>query len=383
MVRTLTSTACLALLLLAVAPCHLQAAAAAAKDQAAPDAETAQADAKKVWTCPRHPEVRQVTTGKCPKCGMDLVPVVAAEPKADDPAAGGKADKPKIRVDEKKHTVTLPATVAEQGKYSKELKGAIEYVLVASTGKTYETLFITPLPGDQVHAALVQAGGKAGKPAGTEKDAAPEGTAVKVFVRYQLKGKDKVRRPVDELVAYRDTGRALKADGWIFTGSTEAADPETGKKVLQARLTGSLIGLHYGDASPLLQNPRPECRKENIYAANVAQLPPAGTAVTLVFELQVPQAPKGWRRVHVLLTGRVQGVGFRNFVVRAAKPLGVAGWVWNLADGRVEAVVEGPKDKVAKLLEQMKVGPRAARVDDMAVTDQTPTGEFKGFVRRN
>jgi acylphosphatase len=53
--------------------------------------------------------------------------------------------------------------------------------------------------------------------------------------------------------------------------------------------------------------------------------------------------------------------------------------VKNLADGRVEAVVEGPADDVARLIELLKRGPDAAKVDKVDVTDEKPTGEFKDF----
>jgi acylphosphatase len=89
------------------------------------------------------------------------------------------------------------------------------------------------------------------------------------------------------------------------------------------------------------------------------------------------------RRAHVFITGQVQGVGFRDFTQHEATKRGLAGWVKNLEDGRVEAVIEGPADKVAELLELVKRGPPNARVDKVETADETPTGEFKVFsVRR-
>jgi len=85
------------------------------------------------------------------------------------------------------------------------------------------------------------------------------------------------------------------------------------------------------------------------------------------------------RRVHVFLTGRVQGVGFRAFTRWNALSLKVAGWVRNLRDGRVEGVFEGRAERVAKLLEKVKTGPPHARVDDLKVTDEPVTGEFETF----
>jgi acylphosphatase len=75
----------------------------------------------------------------------------------------------------------------------------------------------------------------------------------------------------------------------------------------------------------------------------------------------------------------VQGVGFRAFTHQQATLSGLTGFVRNLADGRVEAVIEGPAGKVAELLEKLKRGPETARVDGLQVADEPPKGEFKGF----
>ncbi len=85
------------------------------------------------------------------------------------------------------------------------------------------------------------------------------------------------------------------------------------------------------------------------------------------------------RRAHVFVSGHVQGVGFRAFVKAEADARKLTGWVMNLADGRVKAVVEGPADKVAELIEKMNAGPRGAKVDKVELADEKPTGEFKGF----
>ena len=85
------------------------------------------------------------------------------------------------------------------------------------------------------------------------------------------------------------------------------------------------------------------------------------------------------RRVHVFIRGRVQGVGFRAFTRHEARVLGLTGWVRNLRDGRVEAVIEGPAEKVRQLLVKVKTGPPAARVDGVEATDETYKGEFDAF----
>ncbi|MBZ9578564.1 acylphosphatase [Patescibacteria group bacterium] len=84
-------------------------------------------------------------------------------------------------------------------------------------------------------------------------------------------------------------------------------------------------------------------------------------------------------RAHIFVSGRVQGVFFRENTREKAEELGVFGWVKNLADGRVEAVFEGEKEKVESLIEWAKKGPEIARVNDIDVEWQEYKGEFKNF----
>ena len=79
-------------------------------------------------------------------------------------------------------------------------------------------------------------------------------------------------------------------------------------------------------------------------------------------------------RYRVLISGRVQGVFFRDTCRRLAEQSGVAGWVRNLPDGRVEAVFEGPDEEVRRLVEWARGGPRYAVVDDVAVQSEPPEG---------
>jgi acylphosphatase len=79
-------------------------------------------------------------------------------------------------------------------------------------------------------------------------------------------------------------------------------------------------------------------------------------------------------RYRVLISGRVQGVFFRDTCRRLAERHGVAGWVRNLPDGRVEAVFEGPDDDVRRLVDWARTGPRLAAVDDVAVQPESPEG---------
>jgi acylphosphatase len=75
-----------------------------------------------------------------------------------------------------------------------------------------------------------------------------------------------------------------------------------------------------------------------------------------------------------LISGRVQGVGFRFFARRAAESEGVTGWARNLPDGRVETLVEGEAGAVDRYLAKMRRGPVGGRVDAVEVEEATPEG---------
>jgi len=79
-----------------------------------------------------------------------------------------------------------------------------------------------------------------------------------------------------------------------------------------------------------------------------------------------------------LVSGRVQGVGFRFFAERAARAAGVLGWVRNLTDGRVETVAEGDEAAVARYLEKIGRGPLGGRVANVEVEERAPEG-FRTF----
>ena len=81
----------------------------------------------------------------------------------------------------------------------------------------------------------------------------------------------------------------------------------------------------------------------------------------------------------VFVSGRVQGVGFRESARRAALERGVVGWVRNLADGRVEALFEGAPWAVRAMVAWCEDGPTFARVDAVEVGWEAPTGRFWTF----
>lgn len=84
-------------------------------------------------------------------------------------------------------------------------------------------------------------------------------------------------------------------------------------------------------------------------------------------------------RAHVFINGRVQGVFFRSKTKNEAKRYGVFGWVRNLPDGRVEAIFEGKKNDVDKLIDFAGKGPSGAKVLDLNVKWQDYSGKFTDF----
>jgi acylphosphatase len=84
-------------------------------------------------------------------------------------------------------------------------------------------------------------------------------------------------------------------------------------------------------------------------------------------------------RCHVFISGRVQGVFFRQNTFERARTLGLSGWVRNTEDGKVEAVFEGEKENIEKILEWAKRGPPLAKVEKVEVEWEEFKGEFDNF----
>ncbi len=88
---------------------------------------------------------------------------------------------------------------------------------------------------------------------------------------------------------------------------------------------------------------------------------------------------KGRARAHVFISGVVQGVFFRATTRDEATRLGLTGWVRNLPDGRVEAVFEGSREAVGRMLQWCARGPPGAEVKSVDTKWEEPTGEFDSF----
>ncbi len=87
----------------------------------------------------------------------------------------------------------------------------------------------------------------------------------------------------------------------------------------------------------------------------------------------------GKKRVHVYISGKVQGVWFRAYTKEEADKLGVKGWVRNLPDGRVEAVFEGEEKAVDAMVGWCYEGSPMARVENVEVIEEPYKGEFSDF----
>jgi acylphosphatase len=88
------------------------------------------------------------------------------------------------------------------------------------------------------------------------------------------------------------------------------------------------------------------------------------------------------KRYHMLVSGRVQGVGYRFFARDAAQALGLCGWVRNLSGGGVEIEAEGAQEDIDRLIEKLKVGPPLSRVTDVETQVMVAIGEGGEFLIR-
>ena len=90
-------------------------------------------------------------------------------------------------------------------------------------------------------------------------------------------------------------------------------------------------------------------------------------------------SPNEQARLHIWVSGRVQGVGFRAFVLQIGASLGLVGWVHNLGYDQVETVAEGPRLVLDRFAEAVKTGPRASHIEAARLEWENPLGLFKRF----
>jgi len=85
------------------------------------------------------------------------------------------------------------------------------------------------------------------------------------------------------------------------------------------------------------------------------------------------------RRLHIIVSGVVQGVGYRAWSAREAQTLGLTGWVRNLPNGSVEILCEGGRDALDLFTVRLRVGPPSARVSDLVISEEPPQGNLAPF----
>ena len=285
-------------------------------------------------------------------------------------AAPSVGEESNITVDTEKGLVSFPGKVAKQGTHQEQLKGAIEYIACGSGGKEYEALFVCPVDPQAIYDALVKIGQKPGTPAEDDGETykLPEGGKLRVWVEW-TEGEKKRRETVESFVLDTKTQKPMEPVGWVFTGSKKANDPDSGEEVLQATIVKNLISLHHLDPSVLLQNPLEAAKEGGRYKSNLEALPAEGTEVTLVLdasgaqEKAEPAKYSGkYPRIHWVMSGKIRGFGYRQFIEREALRNRIRGWVRNLPDGTVEIVAEGTNSTLRKFVGSVRKGPRGAKV---------------------
>ena len=296
-------------------------------------------------------------------------------------SAGRCAEVKGLRVFADQRKVEIDGKVAKQDVYAKELKGVLEYVATCEGGKIYESLFILEPKAEDIYAACQQLGLTRGKPAldaGAGKHTMPEGQGVTLWVRWKDAGKEQLRR-VEDFIRDEKTTETMPHCNWTYIGSEEVSDPGTGQKVSQVSIVKNVISMHHQDPGVLIQNPLPSATDQSKHHANKALLPKEGTSLTLIIEIPKRQMAAGLSAMHAFVSGTVQGVNFRAFVQFNAKRLKLSGWVKNLPDGRVELVAEGDEKSLGELEKAIRTGPRAAKVTNVEVKKEQPTGLFDRF----
>ena len=95
--------------------------------------------------------------------------------------------------------------------------------------------------------------------------------------------------------------------------------------------------------------------------------------------MDTKQSKGSKKRLYAVVSGIVQGVGYRYFVMRSAEALGLSGWVRNLPDGNVDLLAEGDERQLEELIYRLRQGPFMSRVDDVKTEWLEYIGEFYGF----
>ena len=263
------------------------------------------------------------------------------------------------------------------GTYDEHLQGAVEYLLCGQAGKEYESIIVVNSSAKEIHDAMLKLGVKRGTPPmyDEEKDEmiGATGTGVLVFVEWESSGETK-RVRAEDLLHNMQTQKPMQHVAWIFSGSREVPDLDSEDEdamIPQAFIGNDIVALNYVDGSALFQSPIPS--EESPYKKNTETLPPLGTAVKVTIEVNQKM------QCYILISGKVQGVGFRYFTRQNAMRLGVHGYAKNLPNGKVEVVAEGDKGTLDAFVKILWKGPPASRVEDVKVEARPHSGEYTSF----
>ena len=300
-----------------------------------------------------------------------------------------------LQIQEKEQKLVLKGKISEAlSEYDEHLKGAVEYVVCGRDGKQYESIIVVEATAKEIYEAIEKLGIQTGTPPGydEEKDepTPPTGTGFLIYVEWKIGSEtEKVRAEdfkdfehlvtkvrAEDLIFNVKTQKPMSRVTWIYSGSRVVADLDSDDEdamMPQAFMSNDLVALRRFDASALFQNPLPESEQENIYKKNDTLMPKGGTPVTLTIEVNRKM------QLYVLITGKVQGVGFRNFTQLNARQLGIKGYAKNLPNGKVEVVAEGDKAQLDALVALLEKGPRFARVESLEIDERPFTEEYKAF----
>lgn len=284
-----------------------------------------------------------------------------------------------LQIQETEKQLVLTGEISKAlGEYDAHLRGAVEYLLCARGGKEYESIVVVDATAKEIHAAFGTLGVEPGTPPGydmeTDEPTPPRGQTVVISVAWTAAGKTQNVR-AEELLFNVKMQKPMQHVAWIYTGSRIVPDLGSDDDAMlpQAFMSNDIVALNHLDGSALFQNPLPEAAAENLYQKNDAILPPLGTPVKVTIKVNQKM------QFYVLISGKVQGVGFRNFTQRNATQLGVNGYAKNLANGKVEVVAEADKAQLDALVVLLRQGPRYARVDSLEIDERPFTGEYKSF----
>ena len=283
-----------------------------------------------------------------------------------------------LQILEDEQKIVLTGEISKAlGTYDEHLQGAVEYLLCGPGGKEYESIIVVNSSAKEIHDAMLKLGVERGTPPmyDEEKDEmiGATGTGVLVFVEWESNGETKRVRGED-LLYNMQTQKSMQHVAWIFSGSREVPDLDSEDEdamIPQAFIGNDIIALNYVDGSALFQSPIPS--EESPYKKNVEALPPLGTSVKVTIEVNQKM------QRYILISGVVQGVGFRHFTRQNAMRLGVRGYAKNLPNGKVEVVAEGDKATLDEFVKILWKGPPASRVEDVKVEARPHSGEYTSF----